>query len=149
MAKSPTMKMAVQNRRQLYELLTYLEANEDDPDFQRPNDLYSEQYLGGESSVDFNNYELDNLRNFNSPPGRLGYLESQCRSCGYHGFCRCPAHDRLQHQSVAWFPTLNNINISGVGGGTGYLYRRKHYVDGRGCDHVPERSQPDAERCDH
>ena len=49
------------------ELLTFLQASEGDVVYQQAGTIYIQQgqYLGGESSVDFNNYSFSTLNNYN------------------------------------------------------------------------------------
>jgi hypothetical protein len=49
------------------ELLTFLKNNENDAAYQQAGTIYIQQgqYLGGESSVDFNNYNFNKINNYN------------------------------------------------------------------------------------
>lgn len=104
------------------ELLSYLEANQDDATYQQAGTIFIQQgqYLGGESTVDFNNYELDNSRNYNlTLQGGWDTNDNSVDPADTTTFNTVPL--TIGSSTNPWIGslTLNNINITNVSGQTG------------------------------
>lgn len=104
------------------ELLSYLEANQDNASYQQAGTIYIQQgqYLGGESSVNFNNYELNNTKNFNlTLQGGWDTNDNSVDPADTTTFDNVPLTIGSSTNPWVGSLTLNNINITNVGSTTG------------------------------
>jgi len=98
------------------ELLTFLQANEADVVYQQAGTIYIQQgqYQGGESSVDFNNYNFNNINNYDlTLQGGWDIVDNSVDPVDTTSF---DIPIIVGSSSNPWIGslTLNNINISGV-----------------------------------
>ena len=98
------------------ELLTFLQASEGDVVYQQAGTIYIQQgqYLGGESSVDFNNYSFSTLSNYNLT--LQGGWDITDNSVDPNDTTDIDIPIIIGSSSNPWIGslTINNINISGV-----------------------------------
>ena len=103
------------------DLLIFLQANETDPAYQQAGTIYIQQgqYLGGESSVDFNNYSFNNLNQYNMT--FQGGWDTTNNTVDPASTTQFDVPIIVGSSSNPWIGSLtfNNIWISGVTNGTG------------------------------
>jgi hypothetical protein len=124
-APTPGENGCTQSFSSFAELLTFLQANEGDTAYQQAGTIYIEQgnYLGGESEIDFNNYNFNQINNFDltlqggwdttfdpDVNGDPTFTSTSFNVAIIIGSSANPWAGSL---------TLNNISISGVSGQTG------------------------------
>ena len=124
-APTPGENGCTQSFNSFDELLTFLQANEGDPAYQQAGTIYIEQgnYLGGESEIDFNDYNFNQINNFDltlqggwdttfdpDVNGDPTFTSTSFNVAIIIGSSANPWAGSL---------TLNNISISGVSGQTG------------------------------
>ncbi len=105
----------------LDELLTYLQTHETDAAFQQAGTIYIQQgqYLGGESSINFNNYTFNSLNNYNlTLQGGWNTTNNTVDPAATTDF---NAPLTIGSSSNPWVGSLtfNGINISNVNGQAG------------------------------
>jgi hypothetical protein len=104
-------------------LLTFLKANETNATYQQAGTIYIQQgqYLGGESSVNFNNYNFNVLKNYNLT--LHGGWDTSDNSTDAADTTQFNAPITIGSSTNPWIGslTLYNMNISNVAGQTGLV----------------------------
>lgn len=105
------------------ELLSFLEVNEDDPAYQMAGTIYVEtgDYTGGESNIDFNNYNFNTLNTFDlTLQGGWNTSAEPAEAVEPEARTNFAAPIIIGSAANPWIGsiTINQFNIQGVGSNT-------------------------------